>query len=540
MTANVSPALSGVSPTGSVEFEDTDGTELGIAPISLSGGGASLTLQNMGSGQHVISTLYSGDVNFQPNSVVDGNVLVQVQGTPVTIIATPNTVLYKSAQQTTTGWNIAVTVNTVTTVKNVPTGTVSVYFYTPSGAEYYVSFGGSRSTAISQTGTYSAGVSFTLTDPSLFLTPGVYEFYAVYNTGGNDQSGSSSNEQFTITLDPSTTTLTCTNPVVSRGSTSGTGTCTATVSNTSGDQISGLVDFSVNGGTATAVTLPTGGSPQSVTYKYTTTGDSDSDGDIDATVTATYMGNSNLSSSSATWTSSDVGTDLVDIDTGGAAAAPYAADKDYVGGNTANTATTISTTGVSNPAPQAVYQSERWGASTYTIPGLTSGTQYSVVLHFAEIYWTAAGQREFNVLINGTQVLTNFDVFAAAGGEYKAITETFTATANASGQIVIQFTVGAADQPKISGIQIQTVGLSGAAQSRPMAASSSTTNSSFHPYVFSQNGGAANSSNGGITATIQPMQAGQSGNGNGNGGSGSGNAPQAQGPHRVMSHHMAP
>jgi len=38
-----------------------------------------------------------------------------------------------------------------------------------------------------------------------------------------------------------------------------------------------------------------------------------------------------------------------------------------------------------------VYQSERYGSSTYTFPGLTASAQYTVRLHFAEIYWTATG-----------------------------------------------------------------------------------------------------------------------------------------------------
>jgi hypothetical protein len=109
---------------------------------------------------------------------------------------------------------------------------------------------------------------------------------------------------------------------------------------------------------------------------------------------------------------------------------------------------------VANPAPQAVYQTERFGDFTYTIPSLTAGTTYTVNLHFAEIYWTAAGKREFNVLINGTQVLTNFDVFATAGGEDIAIVKSFPATASATGTITIQFTTGAADLPKVSGIEV--------------------------------------------------------------------------------------
>ena len=91
---------------------------------------------------------------------------------------------------------------------------------------------------------------------------------------------------------------------------------------------------------------------------------------------------------------------------------------------------------------------------TYTMPGLTVGASYTVNLHFAETYFTAAGDREFNVLINGTQVLTNFDIFAATGGENMAIIKSFSTTANSSGEIVIQFTDGAANNPQINGIEI--------------------------------------------------------------------------------------
>ena len=56
--------------------------------------------------------------------------------------------------------------------------------------------------------------------------------------------------------------------------------------------------------------------------------------------------------------------------------------------------------------------------------------------NFVENYVTGSGDREFNVLINGTQVLTNFDVYAAAGGQFKAIQKSFSTTANSSGQIL--------------------------------------------------------------------------------------------------------
>ena len=66
------------------------------------------------------------------------------------------------------------------------------------------------------------------------------------------------------------------------------------------------------------------------------------------------------------------------------------------------------------PAPTAVYQTCRTGTSTYTIPGMTPGTNYTVRLHFSENFWTASGTRTFNVKINGTTVLPAFDIFAAA------------------------------------------------------------------------------------------------------------------------------
>jgi len=152
------------------------------------------------------------------------------------------------------------------------------------------------------------------------------------------------------------------------------------------------------------------------------------------------------------------GTNVVAIDAGGTASGIWVADEDYSGGSTSYTSAAINTSLVANPAPQEVYQTERYGDFTYTIPNLTAGASYTVNLSFAEIYWTAAGAREFNVLINGTQVLTNFDVFATAGGENIATVESFPATASASGTISIQFTTGAADLPKVSGIQILSGG----------------------------------------------------------------------------------
>jgi trimeric autotransporter adhesin len=210
------------------------------------------------------------------------------------------------------------------------------------------------------------------------------------------------------------------------------------ISNSAGTNLSGSVNVPATGGwqtwtTVTAtVTLPAG-----------------------QQVLTINQDNAGWNIYSATFAaSSSGGADILDINSGGTASGSYLADEDYSGGTAASTASTISTTGVVNPAPEAVYQSQRYGNFTYTLPGFTAGTTYVVRLHFDEFYWTATGKREFNVLINGTQVLTDFDVFATAGGEDIAVVEQFNAVANSSGQIVIQF-VSVIDNAEINGIEIE-------------------------------------------------------------------------------------
>jgi len=157
----------------------------------------------------------------------------------------------------------------------------------------------------------------------------------------------------------------------------------------------------------------------------------------------------------------------IQINAGGSAASPYIADAYFSGGTAATNWTgAIDTSGVTNPASQGVYQDERWGPSTYTVAGLTPGTACTVRLHFCENYFTASGSRQFNASINGTQVLTNFDIYAAAGAAHKANVQQFSATVNGSGQIVVAFTNGAVNNALIDGIEIVSGG-GGSAPSTP-------------------------------------------------------------------------
>ncbi len=150
----------------------------------------------------------------------------------------------------------------------------------------------------------------------------------------------------------------------------------------------------------------------------------------------------------------------VSINAGGPAVAPFIADTDFTGGVTINHANTINLNGQPNPAPTAVYQTARvtttQGAGTtftYKIPGFSPGSSHTVRLHFCETFWTAAGHRVFNVSINSTEVLSNFDIFATAGGQNRALIEQFPATADGAGNITIVFTT-VTDKALISGIEI--------------------------------------------------------------------------------------
>jgi uncharacterized repeat protein (TIGR02543 family) len=146
------------------------------------------------------------------------------------------------------------------------------------------------------------------------------------------------------------------------------------------------------------------------------------------------------------------------INVGGAATGTFVADQYFTGGTTYSNTNTIDTSALSSSSsvPAAVFQSERYGEFTYTVPSLTAGSPYIVSLYFAETYLTAAGARAFDVAINGTTALSGFDIYAAAGAQNKAVARSFNATATSAGQIAIQLSTGSSgvENPKLCGITI--------------------------------------------------------------------------------------
>ncbi|HEX6833374.1 MAG TPA: malectin domain-containing carbohydrate-binding protein [Rudaea sp.] len=119
-----------------------------------------------------------------------------------------------------------------------------------------------------------------------------------------------------------------------------------------------------------------------------------------------------------------IGSTVVAINAGGDALAAmdgttYAADSAYSGG-----AVQVSNVAVANTADDALYNNWRYGNTVWHLavyPG-----RYRVELHFAETYNSAAGQRKFDVFVENTNVLHEFDI-AAAAGVNTALIQTFDA-----------------------------------------------------------------------------------------------------------------
>ncbi len=118
---------------------------------------------------------------------------------------------------------------------------------------------------------------------------------------------------------------------------------------------------------------------------------------------------------------------LVRINGGGAdytdgAGKLWNADQGFTGGAPIST-----TAAISGTADPALYQAQRSGAQFSYAEPVANGT-YVLSLLFAEIQGSTTGQRVFNATANGTQILTNYDIYADAGGVNKAVVKTFPVT----------------------------------------------------------------------------------------------------------------
>jgi hypothetical protein len=132
----------------------------------------------------------------------------------------------------------------------------------------------------------------------------------------------------------------------------------------------------------------------------------------------------------------------------------YAADRafsaggfGYVGSSSVRT----TTADVAGTDRDPLYQDLRLGMTAYRF-SVPNGT-YKVDLSFAEIVLKKAGGRVFNVSLEGSPVLANLDVFAAAGGRNVALDRSFFVTVT-DGVLDVGFAAQRGDAPIVNAILV--------------------------------------------------------------------------------------
>jgi hypothetical protein len=125
----------------------------------------------------------------------------------------------------------------------------------------------------------------------------------------------------------------------------------------------------------------------------------------------------------------------------------YAADKNFTGGTVTST-----TSPIANTSDGELYQSARQGDCSYVISGLANGI-YAVTLSFSEKKWTAPGKRIFDVVAEGTTIISKLDIFAAAGGKDIAYDVTKQVTVS-DDTLTLSFTNATNDESLICAIAV--------------------------------------------------------------------------------------
>ena len=115
----------------------------------------------------------------------------------------------------------------------------------------------------------------------------------------------------------------------------------------------------------------------------------------------------------------------------------WSADYGYNTGTLSNSAPKSTVSGTSDPT---LFKSARVGTSSgadlqyqFTV---TNGS-YNVNLYFAETYFTSAGQRVFDVQMQGATVFSALDIYALAGLDHALVKSANVSVTN--GQLTIRF-----------------------------------------------------------------------------------------------------
>jgi len=124
-------------------------------------------------------------------------------------------------------------------------------------------------------------------------------------------------------------------------------------------------------------------------------------------------------------------------------------------------------TAVAGTNDDEMFQVDNWNNIPFEYAFPTGNGDFEVTLYFAETYYSSAGNRKFQVDVEGGNELTDFDIYAMAladpanltgSGKNYAVAYTFIVNV-ADDTLNLEFYKGltGADNPKINGIQIQPV-----------------------------------------------------------------------------------
>ena len=109
---------------------------------------------------------------------------------------------------------------------------------------------------------------------------------------------------------------------------------------------------------------------------------------------------------------------------------------------------------ITNATTSQLYSRERVGLSGYAIPVSSPGT-YRITLREAELWYDAAGKRVFDVKAEGVTRIANLDIFAAAGGKFRAHKRIFDAAVT-DGTLNLDFVAKVGDA-KVGSLQVERV-----------------------------------------------------------------------------------
>lgn len=163
----------------------------------------------------------------------------------------------------------------------------------------------------------------------------------------------------------------------------------------------------------------------------------------------------------------------------------YAAD-DYVTGGTTNR----TEDSVSGANGSAVFSTERFGDYSYDIP-LDNG-DYTVQFGMVEMYQTNPGSREFNVSVEGEQVINGLDIYQQVGHDTALLSDEFPASVG-DGSLNIDVTT-ITDNGTLSSILVRRIGGSQSSSSVSSSSSSQSSVSSVSSSSSSQGSGTAGGS----------------------------------------------